>query len=139
MASLADIDALLERTTGVDHAALSPDADLERDFGITGDDFSELMEAFSKEFCVDMQAHLWYFHHEEEAAFNPGALFFPPPSRQVQRIPVTPNLLLKAANSGRWPVKYPDHVLYKYRYDLLLGYSIVGITALALAVVLLRG
>lgn len=138
MAGLADIDVFLERATGVNRAARSPDADLETDLGITGDDFSELMEAFSKQFGVDMQAYLWYFHHQEEAGFNPGGTFFPPPSRQVQRIPVTPNLLLKAVNSGRWPVKYPEHTLPKYRYDLLLNQVILAIVVLAMAIVLLR-
>jgi hypothetical protein len=111
-------------------------SDLERDVGITGDDFIELIEAFAKEFNVDMSGYTWYFHHGEEGSFNPGALLFRPPHRSVPHLAVTPDLLLSAARVGRWPVVYPRHALPKRRYDILLTCALLAIACVATAMVL---
>jgi hypothetical protein len=90
--------------------------------GCTGDDFHELIEAYTKKFGVEkMDNYLWYFHVEEEGHCGIGSLFFLPPNQRVKHIPVTPRLLLKCANAGRWLVVYPEHILPKYRYDLLIN------------------
>ena len=139
MPTLADIYALLEQSCGVRSSELLPHADLERDLHITGDDFFELMQLFAKEFAVDLQGYRWYFHHAEEVTFNPGALLFKPPYRQVPHIPVTPSVLLAAAKSGHWLISYPEHTLPKHRLDLLATYGLFAVLGLATAVLLLRG
>ena len=126
MPSLIEIYAFVRRTSGTCEQDLEQTHDLERDLGITGDDFFELAEAFSKEFNANMASYRWYFHHAEEVTFNPGALVFKPPYRLVSHIPITPALLLQAANLGSWPVKYPQHKLPERRYDLLFNYGLIA-------------
>lgn len=139
MPDLEAIYAVIQEVCGVRRAKLTPSADLESDLGITGDDFSELIEQFAERFKVDMNAYRWYFHHGDEVTFNPGALFFKPPFRQVEHIPVTPALLLSAANSGAWPIEYPTHQLHQRRYDILATYAVLAMGGLLLATLLLRG
>jgi hypothetical protein len=139
MPDLPEIYTFLHEVSAVPESKLSPSADLECDLGITGDDFFELVEQFSREFKVDMSTYRWYFHHGDEVTFNPGALFFKAPNRQVQRIPVTPALLVEATNAGRWPVAYPEHRLTPHRYDILATYALLAVGGLALVVTLLRG
>ncbi len=98
------------------------DSDIYKDFGIDGDDFFELMEAYSKEFKVDLSDFLWYFHHNEEGFFNIGSIFVKPPYNRVSRIAITPQILFEAANTGKWSIKYPKHTLPKKRYDILIGW-----------------
>jgi Protein of unknown function (DUF1493) len=138
MTDLADIYAFVQRTSGMRNTELTPALDLERDLGITGDDFFELAQAFAKEFHVDMASYRWYFHHAEEVTFNPGALVFKPPYRRVDHIPVTPALLLHAANVRNWPVVYPKHSLPARRYDLLLNYALVAAGGVILAILSMR-
>jgi hypothetical protein len=139
MPDLADVYALLQKSCGVRSSELAPHADLERDLQITGDDFFELMQLFSMEFAVNLQEYRWYFHHSEELTFNPGALLFKPTYRQVQHIPITPTVLLEAAQSGRWIMSYPEHTLAKQRYDILATYGLFAVLGLAIAVLLFRG
>ncbi len=97
---------------------VSFDSDIERDLGCTGDDFPELMDKYSKKYNVEMANYLWYFHHAEEGN-SFGSNFFSAPNEIVNHIPVTPNLLLKFAENGKWNLKYPEHKLPKRRYDLI--------------------
>jgi len=100
---------------------LHADTDLVADCGITGDDWDELIFDFSEKFSVDLSGYIWYFHAEDEAAFNnPGGWFFKPPYKRVHRIPVTPNLLLHVANTKTWDVRYPPHKLPRYRWDVVI-------------------
>ncbi|MFC3077718.1 hypothetical protein ACFODL_06420 [Phenylobacterium terrae] len=100
------------------------DADLFDRFGICGDDASDFMDAFGARFDVTGDEYLWYFHHEEEG-WNFGALFFAPPNRRVERIPITPDILVRAIETGRWPVQYPPHALPKVRWDIRLNQSML--------------
>ncbi len=109
---------------------VNPETDLWKDLGIEGDDFFELEEAFAHEFKVDMSNYLWYFHHGEEGLGSFGAFFFAPPYALVERIPVTPALLLKAARTKKWPVQYPAHEISSHRYDMVVNRAI-GIGLLA--------
>ena len=135
MPTLEQIYVFLERHCRVRASELSPNVDLERDLRITGDDFFELMAQFANEFSVDLRDYRWYFHHSEEVSFNPGALLFKPPHRQVRHIPVTPSVLLAAAKDGRWPVCYPEHKLARRRYDVLITYGFFAALGVAVAVV----
>lgn len=99
-------------------------ADLFDQFGIAGDDASEFMEAFAARFDVPGEHYRWYFHHEEEG-WNFGALFFAPLNRRVDRIPITPNILVRAVEDGQWPLQYPPHALPKVRWDIRINRSIL--------------
>lgn len=108
---------LMTESVGVPASEVLPDTDIEHDLGCTGDDFNELMDAYSKRFNVEMSDYRWYFHTQEEG-FNIGSMVFPPPNELVERIPVTPMMLAEFAMQGKWGVAYPEHQLPKYRLDL---------------------
>jgi len=91
------------------------------DSGVVGDDFHELIEKFAKTYSVDMKNYLWFFHTDEEGRDGIVEFFFDPPNRRVKRIPVTPSLLTKFANKGKWSMKYPKHKIPKKRYDLIIN------------------
>jgi len=99
--------------------------------GLVGDDFLELMEAYSKRFGVEMEKYRWYFHHEEEG-WNFGGLFFKPPNRRVKRIPITPQMLTNFARHGKWNLEYPEHHIPKKRVDILFNQFFLGVFALLL-------
>ncbi|MES9964047.1 MAG: DUF1493 family protein, partial [Candidatus Sedimenticola sp. 20ELBAFRAG] len=99
-----DIEIICEfitKSEGISTAKVQMDSDMSDELGIDGDDFSELMEKFEKEFGVNMEKYRWYFHHGEEG-WSLGGLFFKPPYARVQRIAVTPMLLLQAAEAKEW-------------------------------------
>ena len=93
------------------------DIDLFERFGIEGDDASGFMDSFAAHFDVDGQNYRWYFHHRDEGT-NFGALCFAPPYRRVQRIPITPNILIEAVETKRWPLEYPPHQMSTVRWDI---------------------
>lgn len=96
------------------------DADLFELCGIDGDDALEFMDAFAARFGVDGDGYRWYFHHGEEG-MNFGGVFFPPPYGRVQRVPITPNILVEAIRSKRWPLRYPPHKLPAARWDIRIN------------------
>ncbi len=108
------------RSSGVKAKEISGGTSLGGDLNIWGDDLDELLIDYAHEFGVDMSAYLWYFHSKEEG-MNTGALFFKPPNKRVDHIPITIDLMAEAANTGSWPVKYPEHKLPKYRLDTLVS------------------
>lgn len=90
--------------------------DIFRNLRIEGDDAIEFMQAYSEAFSVNCDTYIWYFHHGSEPGFpSPGSMIWPPPDKQVERIPVTIDLLTKSAGANRWMVDYPDHELPDYR------------------------
>jgi hypothetical protein len=127
----AELSRLLERHTGRKHVP-PDDADLFEVFGIEGDDAFEFMEGFAAEFGVDMSDYRWYFHHSEEGQ-NFGGVFFRPLDRRVQRIPITVHVLLEAIKTKQWPVRYPEHVLPRVRWDIRFNQLLVLLFLLALA------
>lgn len=100
---------------------IDPNTNVCDDIGLAGDDFDEMLEAYSRIFSVDMDDYLWYFHSEEEGWNGIGGSFFSPPDKQVKRIPITPSMLTEFANGGKWDIKYPEHTLSKRRYDLYIN------------------
>ncbi|HKX87443.1 MAG TPA: DUF1493 family protein, partial [Flavobacterium sp.] len=114
MDKLTEIIAFVKEETGCE--TVFDYSDIDRDIGCTGDDFSELMEKFSKIYEVDMNSYLWYFHHYEEGN-GLGSSFFRAPNELVDHIPVTPKLLCEFAQKGKWDLIYPEHELPKRRYD----------------------
>ena len=122
MYHLEDIFKFLEQYSCPE---LHAETDLFQDCGIAGEDWDELIEDYSKTFNVDMSGYLWYFHSEDEAAFNnPGTLFFKPPYERVTRIPITPAMLLDFARKNKWDINYPPHKLPKYRWDIIITWLI---------------
>jgi hypothetical protein len=93
---------------------------LAEDIGVYGDDWHELMEAYSAHFQVNMARNVWYFHTGEEG-FNCGGVLFAAPYRRVNRIPVTVAMLCDYAHAGEWSIDYPQHELPRRRYDLLIN------------------
>ena len=108
-----------------------PDTDI-FSLGIYGDDMDEFLGSYHKKYNVNFDNYLWYFHNEEEISnnFSIGKIFFKPPYDSVERIPITPEILTKFANTKVWEIDYPEHQLPKYRYDVLIDQIIFGGLAL---------
>ena len=124
--SLEEIITFLKVHTGDEN--LYAETDLHTGAGVDGDDFQEMIEGFSEKFLVDISQYRWYFHAGEEGFPLLGQFFFPPPYRQVKRIPVTPVILLEIANQGKWNIIYPEHKITEKRYDLIIN-QIIAIAA----------
>ena len=99
-------------------------ADLFQVYGIVGDDASDFMDEFAARFGVEDDGYLWYFHHGEEGT-NFGGMFFRPPYRRVERLPITPDILIEAIESKRWPIRYPPHQLPAVRWDIRINQLLV--------------
>ena len=127
---------LICEQSGVEIGRLAPGIDLFKELGIDGDDFSELMEQYAQQFSVDMSTYLWYFHHGEEGGPSLGRLLFGTPDSRVERITVTPALLMLGAERRQWPFTYPVHQQPAIRWDMVtdraLLYLLGGIAALVL-------
>ena len=100
--------------------------------GIYGDDMDEFLGSYHKKYNVNFDNYLWYFHNEEEISnnFSIGKIFFKPPYHSVERIPITPEILTKFANTKVWEIDYPEHQIPKFRYDVLIDQIIFGGLAL---------
>jgi hypothetical protein len=119
MTDITEIIEFVKEETGARN--VTEDSDIETGLGCYGDDFDELIEKYSKSFNVDMSTYLWYFHTGEEGYGSIGGLFFKPPNSRVQRIPVTPKMLLEFAQEGKWSIEYPKHKIPEKRYDVLVN------------------
>ena len=120
MAEVAEIIEFLKDKIGVDN--VSENSDIGNDLGVDGDDYDELIIAFSKKYNVDISSWLWYFHCSEEGSWNSlGGMLFESPDKQVKYIPVTPLMLTEFTQVGKWNIQYPEHNLPKRRYDLLIN------------------
>ena len=119
MLTTNDIVEFVRKNTGSE--SITSETDIFSD-GTVGDDFHDLVENFAKTYSVDMTNYLWYFHSDEEGSWNSiGGLFFDPPNKRVERIPVTPALLTEFANKRKWELKYPKHTIPEKRYDILIN------------------
>ena len=118
MTTIQQILDFVQETIG--SRKVNPKTDIFLDLGVDGDDFDDIIFDYSKKFNVDMENYLWYFHAGEEGT-NIGGLFFAPPNRRVERIPITPEVMLKFARTGKWDIPYPLHQLPKRRYDIIIS------------------
>jgi hypothetical protein len=132
--SLLEVINFIEELS--DNKRINPDSDIFGDVGVTGDDFHEMIEKYSKVFSVDISSYLWYFHTNEEG-HNFGGLFITPPYKRVERIPVTPNLLHEFAITGKWRIEYPKHTMPPRRWDLLINITTIGIFIVIIIIKLL--
>lgn len=136
MPTQEEIYQLICVQSGVKIDRLAPGVDLFKELGIDGDDFFELMERYAQEFSVDMSTYRWYFHHGEEGGPSLGRFLFSTPDRRVERIAVTPAILMLGAEERQWPLTYPIHHQPPIRWDMVtdrvLLYLLGGIAALVL-------
>lgn len=126
MVAIADIYQFIQTELAVPEALLAEDSDLFELFDIRNDDAAAFIEQFGDRFKVDLDSYLWYFHHGE-GGLNIGGFFIKPPYQRVERIPITPALLLKAATKKRWKLKYPDHQPLKKRWDMVINKAILSL------------
>lgn len=124
--STEDLIDFVKKIAGSDK--VHADSDIFREVGISGDDFHDLIEQFSKKYSVDIKNYLWYFHANEESDhMDIGGFFFKSPYYKVGKIPVTPRMLTEFANKGKWDIEYPPHELPKRRHDILINQIITGL------------
>jgi hypothetical protein len=102
------------------------------------DDLGKMLNAYASKYKVDMKSYLWYFHENKEGDYSVGGIFFKPPHKRVERIAVTPDLLLESANKNIWMVSYPPHQLPKYRYDLIINKIFIALVFLYFLIILLK-
>ena len=132
---ISDINNFLTKELRTNRFGL--ETDINRELGVSGDDFDELIEAFSERFNVELDKYLWYFHTEEEGVSISGSLFYRTPDQRVTRIPVTAALLLEVANCGHWNVDYPPHQFPERRYDIIFNKIFILVLVVSLSVLFL--
>ena len=101
--TINDIIAFLIDLSKTDE--INADSDIFGDVGMVGDDFHEMIEKYAKQFSVDMTGYLWYFHTYEEGQ-SMGGNFIESPYERVERIPITPTMLLEFAIKGKGDIHY---------------------------------
>lgn len=105
---------------------------------IKGDTFTGLIQSYAKKFEVDISNYLWYFHTDDIGDFSVGGIFFKPPFKQVERIPITPLLLTEFANKKKWDLQYPEHAISEKRYDILINRIFIALVLAYFGIVLLK-
>jgi Protein of unknown function (DUF1493) len=101
---LRRVSVMVAEFAGYPLERLSADSVLEADVGITGDDAGEFMEGYSREFQIDLSG--FEFHrHFDAGGWNPFVGFFTKlrGGEEMQHVPVTIALLVRAAEEHRWP------------------------------------
>lgn len=106
MYELGQIYDLISTECGCEVWELNPQVDIFAELGVAGDDFHDLIDAYARQFEVCMDNYLWYFHTDEEALSFTSSIFGRP-YQKVNRIAVTPQMLLQFANSKCWQLDYP--------------------------------
>lgn len=124
MVAIADINQFIHQQLDIPETLLNPDTDIFATFEIKADTCADFIAAFAEKFKVDLDSYLWYFHHGE-AGLNLGGYLIKPPYQRVTRIPITPEILLKAATKKRWKLQYPDHDIPKKRWDMVINKAIL--------------
>ena len=127
------ITAHLENSTG---SKLTDPSDVWLHAGLSGDDWHEFVDGYAREFNVDMTDYRWYYHGDEEGLLSFGGLVYPPPQRQVTRIPVSVDQLAEFAVAGTWRVTYPVEEVDLRRRDMVVN-RVIGYVLLLLTLSLL--
>jgi len=138
MLTIEEIYQFIEGECSINAKKLLPCSDINEEFGVEGDDFEELMLAYSNKFKVNISSYLWYFHSSEEG-ISLFSFLFQPPNKRVTKIAVTPKLLLDCARSKIWSVNYPDHVIPQKRWDIIFSRVFWGLcTIVTLALIIIK-
>jgi hypothetical protein len=109
-------DDLADRVLEFVHRELDIDRDKIRQMDLVGDDgeamfgdeVSEFMTKFSREFGVNVREFRWY-HHTAVEGFNPLWLFVKPWWAKKTYIPIYYSDLVESARRGEWTVEYPEN------------------------------
>lgn len=133
MASIEEILSFIEDRLGI-RKPIHITSDLYKDHDVYGDDFWDFIEAYSEKFEVDVSNFLWYFHSPEEGSPGIGGIFFRSPDQLVERIPISPQMLLEFANKGFWDIDYPEQSVPEKRWDLTLNAIFALIVLVALVI-----
>lgn len=105
---LPRLAALLEREQGYPSARVTRATRLSEDAGMDGDDAVEFLQAYAREFGVNLSAFRFYHHFGPEGC-NPWWLVVRPWWARVRHLPLTVGDLEDAARAGRWAYPYsPD-------------------------------
>jgi len=132
-----DIVMFIERRSGRRLTALQ-EADVLAALDLDGDEAVALIDAFAKEFGVDLTGYEARFHHRDAGrVLRPGWPFPAPPLFGV-RLPIAVSVLSRAAQTGRWPVVYPVLTVARSRQWLNAPLILIGLpllVALGIAVV----
>ena len=124
MVAIAEIYSFIQTELEVPETLLNNDTDLFQTFDISADASEDFIDKFATKFKVDLDDYCWYFHHGE-AGLNLGGFIVAPPYKRVERIAITPDVLLKSATKRRWKVKYPEHQIPKKRWDMVINKAIL--------------
>lgn len=103
--------ALLAREQGYPVARITRTTRLE-DTGMDGDDAVEFLQAYKREFGVDLTAFRFYHHFGPEGC-NPFWLVVRPWWARVAHLPLTVGDLEDAARAGSWRYEYPPDPHYR--------------------------
>lgn len=121
------------------HAGRSPDvleeADVLHALRLDGDAAREFIDAFAKEFRVDMAGYEPAFHHLDAAKLLRPSWPLPAPHLYGVRLPLSVSTLLQAAQSGRWPLRYPLLPQAASRHWLNAPLIMIGLPLLAAAAI----
>ena len=105
----ARVKALVVEQTGALEKKINPDARLEDDLGITGDDGYELLEAFCEEFEIQNMCEIDPYEYFVPEGCNPFEVYvelyhliFDREKLDDSRTPLTLRDLVKSAEAKRW-------------------------------------
>jgi Protein of unknown function (DUF1493) len=104
----ARIRSFVRKTLGMDAARLTLETDIVDDLRIYGDDVWDLVEAFGKEFQVDVSAFRWY-HHTGPEGCNPLWLIFKPWWARKTHVSIRLSDLVESVQQQRWSIVYPEN------------------------------
>jgi hypothetical protein len=123
--TLSEIIHFIAEKSGEDIERIQADTDIADFGGLYGLDWHSFMEEYAKQFEVNMENYLWYFHTGTE-----GIPFL---RKWYEIIPVTPMMLQDFANKGFWDMKYPPHPEPEYYYKKGYDYDCLAIFSLTIA------
>lgn len=112
------------------------EADVLTALDLDGDKARDFIDRFSRAFQVDMTGYEPAFHHLDKTGVRPG---WPLPVRPLfgVRLPIAVSILVRAAQTGRWPVNYPVLDPARSRHWLNAPLILIGLPILAILVLAL--
>lgn len=134
-----DILLFIEKHAGRRPGVLEQ-ADILHALRIDGDAAAAFMAAFAREFGVDMAGYEARFHHHDQGRLLRPGWPLPAPHLYGVRFPIGVGMLVRAAQTGRWPLRYPLLPPAPSRHWLNAPLILLGLPVLAaLAIWALRG
>ncbi len=102
------------------------------DLDMDGDDFDVVIEVADR-YGIDLAGYRWH-HHSGMEGCNPLWFILPPWWMRTTHIPVRVADLVEAAESGSWPIEYPEEQVPPRQNwaSVLLRASILSLVAFLL-------